>query len=251
MTQTFPWKTVWIVGGSTGMGAEAAKQLVSSGVEVTVSARSEADLEKLAAESDRITSLPLDITDSEAGKKAIEGFERLPDLIILNAAVYEPMAAYNFDGDAAAWMMDVNYGGYAKMLGHLLPRYRHEKHGRLAIVASPSGYRGLPGGSGYGPTKAALINLAESIRPEMEHWGASISLVNPGFIRTRLTDKNKFKMPQLLEADDAAMRMLSGLAKGKWEVAFPYPFLGLLKFLSKLPSVVYFAYARSIAPKKG
>lgn len=251
MTVSYLWNHVWIVGGSSGLGAEAVKQLADAGVKVTVSARSKDALEELAKHSDLITSLPLDITDSAADKAAVESFETLPDLIVLNAAVYEPMAAFNFDGDTAAWMMDVNYSGIAKILGPLLQRYKAEKAGHLAIVASPSGYRGLPGGSGYGPTKAALINLAESIKPEMDHWGCTTTIVNPGFIKTRLTEKNNFSMPQLLEPEDAARRMLKGLSKKKWEVAFPYPFLGLLKLLSKIPSGLYFAYARGIAPKKG
>lgn len=251
MSTIFPWSHVWIVGGSSGIGAEAVKLLAENGVDVTVSARSKDALKELADLDDHIRALPLDITDMDACVDAVNGFETLPDLIILNAAVYEPMAAHNFDGPKAAWMMDVNYNGFVKILDPLLKRYhdRDGEGGRLAIVTSPSGYRGLPGGTGYGPTKAALINLAESIRPEMQHWGADVSIVNPGFVRTRLTGKNKFKMPQLLEADDAAGRMLKGLAKGKWNVAFPYPFLGLLRFLAKIPSGLYFAYARSIAPK--
>lgn len=245
----YPWQSVWIVGASSGIGRAAALDLAASGVHVFASARSVDALNELAEASDTITALPLDITDAGACAAAVAQFEALPDLVILCAAVYEPMDASTLSAKTAGWMMDVNYTGTVTCLEPLLARAKAEGRGHIALVSSPAAYRGLPGGAGYGPTKAALTNLAESLRCELELWGVRLRLVSPGFVRTRLTEKNDFDMPQLLEPEDAAQRMLRGLAGKAWEVAFPYPFLGLLKLLRVVPSSWYFAYARSLIRK--
>ena len=242
-----PWATAWIIGASTGMGAEAAKQLAAAGIEVTASARSADKLEAMAKEYDTMRVLPLDMADPDQCQAAVASFETLPDLVILNAAIYEPMAVKNYNAAKANEMMAVNYGGVCNLLEHIMPVMTERKAGHIAIVASINGFVGLPISAAYGPTKAALHNLAESIEAELTLASVKLSVVNPGFIKTPLTAKNKFQMPQLLTADDAASRMIKGLAKQRYEVIFPYPFAGIVKLLGDLPRGVLFWMNRKAA----
>lgn len=250
MSQQFlPWNSAWIIGGSTGMGAEVVKQLDARGVRVIASARGEKDLTDLCDGRKNASPLPLDITDKDAVVAAVDTVRNqlgdLPDLILLNAAVYAPMDASTFDAKAIQSMVAVNYMGLVNCFAALLPfKDKGEKPVTIASVSSPSGWRGLPGGVGYGPTKAAVINLVEGLKPELDATRFDVRLVNPGFIRTRLTDMNDFDMPQLMEAEDAAARLIKGVAKGKFDSAFPYPFVGVLKFLRLLPYWLYFAITR-------
>ena len=246
------WATAWIVGASTGIGAEAAQKLAAEGVKVTISARSADKLTDLAAGNENIIALPLDMTDYESCKAAVESFETLPDLIILNAAIYEPMTVATFNAAKANHLMAVNYGGVVNLLDLILPKLTARESGHVAIVASINGFVGLPVGTAYGPTKAALHNLAEAMKPELDLYNVTISVVNPGFVKTPLTSGNKFKMPQLLEAGDAAARMIKGLRTGRYEVIFPYPFAGFVKLLGDLPRGVLFAFTRGMVsrPKK-
>ena len=249
MTQ-LPWKSAWIVGASSGLGAAAATQLAAMGVHVTASARSADTLKEMAAASSgTITALPLDVSDLNACKEAVAQFDTLPDLIILNAAIYDPMAMANYDAGKANHIMAVNYGGVCNMLDPIMPELTKRGSGHLAIVASINGFVGLPVSAAYGPTKAALHNLAESLYPELRLAGVDLTVVNPGFIKTRLTAKNKFNMPQLMTAEYAAMRMIKGLAKKRFEVIFPFPFANIVKLLGDLPRGILFASTKATAKR--
>ncbi len=247
----YPWTSAWIVGGSSGLGAEVARQLADAGIDTIVSARSEEALKELCNESEKLSYLTLDISDQNACKQIVNHLVNrlghLPDMILLNAAIYTPMGADDFDAKAIAGMMTVNYLGIANMVEALLPHKNDGKQVTIAGVASPSGWRGLPGGIGYGPTKAALINLFEGLKPELDGTDFDLRLVNPGFIKTRLTDKNDFDMPQLMEPDYAASKLLKGLASNRFDTAFPNPFVFILKMMSKLPYWLYFKLARRMA----
>ncbi len=240
------WQHVWVIGGSTGIGAETVEQLARQNIAVTVSARSVEALQDLEARFDSVTALPLDVTDEAACRDAVAHFETLPDLVIYMAAVYAPMGLKNYDAEKARWMMTVNYAGVCNILDPLMPAMCAAGRGHIALVASISGYFGLPMAAGYSPTKAALHNLAESLKPELEKQGVAMSVVNPGFVRTRLTDKNKFQMPQILEVDDAVGRMLTGLARRKYEVIFPFPFAAIIKSLRIWPRSWVFRYTRTL-----
>jgi len=245
------WNSVWVVGGSTGLGAELAKQFSQAGVLTYVSARSEGKLKSLCDENKSAQAYPLDITDREACVRTVSDIHQslgaLPDLIILNAAVYSPMNVDNFNIDEILTMIDVNYLGVVNMMAALLPFKEQQNYVTIAAVTSPSGWRGLPGGLGYGPSKAAVINMMESMKPELDPYGFDLRVVNPGFIKTRLTDKNQFQMPQLMDADNAASRMIKGLSTKKFDISFPNPFLSFLKVLRILPYWLFFQIMNKIS----
>ena len=238
-----PWRLVWITGASTGIGAEIAKQLAAQGVKVAISARNVESLHEVAREQPLITIFPLDVTkaaDVASTFTEIENAHGPIDLIIAGAGTYTPASAADFRVEHFMRMYEVNYLGVIHVLAAALPAFRARRSGRLSWIASVSGYRGLPKAAAYGPTKAALINLAESLKPELERDGVAVSVINPGFVRTPMTAQNDFEMPFLMEPADAAKATIEGLAKGKFEVAYPRSFVRILKIARLLPYGLYF-----------
>jgi short-subunit dehydrogenase len=144
--------------------------------------------------------------------------------------------------------METNYMGTVNAISAVLPAMVAQGKGHIALIASVAGYRGLPNGAPYAPTKAALINLAECIRPSLLRLGITVSVINPGFVETPMTAQNKFKMPFLLQADEAARRIIRGLERRKYEIAFPAPIVILLKFLRLLPNSLFFLIAERMMP---
>lgn len=244
MTAPLPWKLVWITGASTGIGREVALQLAERGVTVAVSARS---AEKLAGMGPNIRPFPLDVTDAAAVTKAIAKIETELgpiDLALMGAGAYAPIGMDQIKPELFASIMAVNYMGVVNGLAALIPIMRQRRRGHIAWIASVSGYRGLPKAAAYGPTKAALINLAESLKPELGALGITVSVVNPGFVETPMTKANDFPMPFLMTPHDAAQRTIEGLAKGKFEVAYPTRFVAILKFARLLPYSIYFWFIK-------
>jgi NAD(P)-dependent dehydrogenase (short-subunit alcohol dehydrogenase family) len=238
------WKTAWITGASSGLGRALALALARRGVLVAASARSRDALESLAAEAGaaaadgaaRILATPLDVADRAAVKAAaaaaIRVFRGPPDLAVLNAGTDLPLSAGDFDAGRFREHVEVNLIGTVHMLDALLPAYLASRHGHIAVVASAAGDRGLPTGAAYGATKAALINLCESLKCDLDRAGVKLQLVNPGFAKTPLTDK------------DAAERMIAGFASNRFEIAFPRRFAWQSKLLRLLPDRLYFAITR-------
>jgi NAD(P)-dependent dehydrogenase (short-subunit alcohol dehydrogenase family) len=240
MNSNLPWKLVWITGASTGIGREVALQLAAHGVVVAVSARS---AEKLQNMGPNIKAYPLDVTDAAAVQLAIAKIERelgAIDMALMAAGAYAPVDVNALSPEPFAKMMGVNFLGVVNCISGLLPVMRQRKRGRIAWIASVAGYRGLPKAAGYGPSKAALINLAESIAPELSVQGIDVSVVNPGFVSTPMTANNDFPMPFLMNPQDAARRTIEGLAAGKFEVAYPTRFVLILKIARLLPYSLYF-----------
>jgi short-subunit dehydrogenase len=234
------WNVVWITGASTGIGREIALQLASRGVKVAASARS---LEKLENMGANIKAYPLDVTDIVAVKNTIVQIEHdlgQIDLAVFGAGTYEEVGATDINPARFANMMNVNYMGVVNCVSALLPLMLARGRGHISWIASVAGYRGLPKAAAYGPTKAALINLAESLKPELKLKGIRISVVNPGFVETPMTANNKFPMPFLMKPEDAARRTIAGLAKLKFEIAYPSRFIAILKVLRILPYRVFF-----------
>ena len=247
---------IWITGASSGLGREAARQYAQLGHTVCVSARNSEALQDLAEECRQfdgdIYPAAMDVTDVT---QASDGFADLrknvgvPDLTILNAGTYIRNTADKFDRSVFESTMDINYMGTVNCLQQVVPVYIEQGRGQIGIVASVAGYRGLPGASAYGASKAALINLFEAIQPELAVRGVSVSLINPGFVRTPLTDKNKFPMPFLMEVDDAARAMVSGLERRRAEITFPKRFTWMIKALRLLPIALYLWLTRRMVER--
>jgi len=237
------WATVWVIGASYGIGKAFAELCASRGMRVVASARTREPLEDMSAASGQIEPLPFDVTDlTDVRRAAATLTERdlVPDLVLYNAGFYEPVDTWRVDADLFRRHIEVNYMGAVHVLSEVLPPLVDRGSGHVALVASLSGYCGLPKAQAYGPSKSALISLAESLKPQTDAAGIDLSVVNPGFVATRLTDKNDFSMPYLMSPEDAARKMFEGLAAKKFEVAFPRPFVRRLKMLRLLPYRAYF-----------
>ena len=238
-----PWRVVWITGASTGIGAAVARQLATTGVVVAISARNTDTLNELAATNKNLRAYPLDVTDEKAVADCFIEIEKDMgpiDLIIAGAGTYAPATADDFHIAAFKRMYEVNYLGVINLLVAVLPVFRNRRAGHISWIASVAGYRGLPKAAAYGPTKAALINLAESIKPELARDGVVVSVINPGFVKTPMTAQNDFPMPFLMNVEDAARATIEGLRKQKFEVAYPKRFVAILKIARVLPYVWYF-----------
>jgi short-subunit dehydrogenase len=241
-----PWKTAWITGASTGIGRELAIKLARDGVQVAASARSADRLGELARAQSGIVPVPVDVADrvavAAAYRHVLAAIGSI-DLAVLNAGVWHPMAASDYDAERVAQSMTVNYLGIAHALEPLIPGMIAAGKGHLALVASVAGYRGLPKAAAYAPSKAAVISLAEVLRLELSRHGITVTLVNPGFVETPMTAVNEFPMPYMMKAEDAADRILSGLKRGKFEIAFPWQLVTMLKLLRVMPNSLYLRLA--------
>lgn len=241
--------TAWITGAGTGIGRGLALALAARGMTVAASARTEADLVALAAEArpGAILPVPLDVTDEAAVQAAVARIETELgpiSLAILNAGTNSEVSAQKFDTARFAHVIDTNLMGAVHCLGALLPLLRQRRAGRVAVVASVAGYRGLPTSSAYAASKAGLIAMTESLKPELESDNVELTLINPGFVDTPLTRKNKFPMPFLIDTDEAVRAIITGLERGRFEIVFPWQMTVAMKLLGSLPYGPFFAITR-------
>lgn len=237
------WNVVWITGASSGIGAAVAQQLAKEGITVAVSARSRDDLEALAGAHETISAYPLDVTDAAACEDTLSRIEEdlgPIDLALFCAGTWDIVDIEDLAVAPLAKGMTVNYIGTVNCLVPAVRRMMERRSGQIAPVASVAGYRGLPRASAYGPTKAALNSLCQSLKPALDRHGITTTVVNPGFVDTPMTAKNDFPMPYLMQPEEAARRIVEGLKSGQFEVAFPWQLVWTLKFLSILPSSLYF-----------
>lgn len=246
-----PFATAWITGASTGIGRAVALELARHGTVVAASARNVENLNSLSAEATaaggKVVVFPLDATDRAAVARAATAIGNAIgplDLVIANAGIGNPMRGTEPDSERFRGVFEVNVMGVMHVLEATVPAMVARGRGRIAVVASVAGYRGLPSAGPYCASKAALIALCESLRFELEPAGVAIQVVNPGFVRTPLTAKNAFTMPFLLEPDDAARQFYAGLRSMRFEVTFPKRFTWLVKGLRLLPYPLYFAAMR-------
>ena len=236
----------WVTGASSGLGKALAIELANRGWRVVVSARSTDKLEALKAEvknSDNIIPVTADVTDPAAVTKAVDSIEQKHGPIaraVLNAGTYDPMASELFNATGYAKLMDINTNGTANCLEPVIKHMAERKKGQIAIVASIAGYRGLPNSVAYSSSKAALIALAEALKFDMDPLNIHVQIVNPGFVRTPLTDKNDFDMPFLMEPEDAAEKFADGLDSTRFEIIFPWVFAKIVRKISRLPYSLYF-----------
>lgn len=242
---------VWVVGASTGIGAALARALLERGARVAVSARRPEPLDALAAAAPpgRALALALDVTDAQsvadAHRALITAWGRL-DVVLMVAGNYKPMRAWEFDLHAAKALVDVNVNGVLNVLAAALPRLIASNEGHVGIVASVAGYSGLPQALIYGPTKAALLNLAEVLYLDLAPRGIGVHVVCPGFVKTPLTEGNEFHMPALISPEEAADLTLRGFERGEFETHYPKRFTRWLKILRLLPYHLYFPLIRRI-----
>ena len=239
-------KTVWLVGASSGIGRATAHALHARGARVVVSARNQQALDAFAAEHPGTLALALDVANAASVQAAAQAvFAAGPlDLVLYCAGYYKDMRATEFDLQEMLKHQQVNYVGALNLLDAVLPHFVARRAGHISLISSVAGYRGLPKSLAYGPTKAALINLAETLYVDLKDSHIGVSLICPGFVETPLTAQNKFTMPALITPEQAAQEILKGWASGAFEIHFPKRFTLWMKALALLPAAVYFPVIR-------
>jgi short-subunit dehydrogenase len=238
MTDAFTGKTWWIVGASDGLGAALSKMIAARGAHVILSARTADKLNELAATLPNATVLPMDVTDAQSVRAAAPHAQHA-DAMLYCVGTYEPMNARDWDEQAVERMIDTNFTGAARVLAGVVPHYVTRGFGRIMLIGSLSGYRGLPEAVGYSASKAALMHLAENLLIDLKGSGVRVQMANPGFIKTRLTAKNDFAMPQIMTADVAAAHVIAAIDSGRFETAFPRPFAWVFKWGRYLPRALF------------
>ena len=239
---------VWLIGASSGIGRALAQQLHAMGAHVIVSARQQAALDDFVSNHPGSTALRMDVTDPEAvHRTAMAVMDLGPlDLLCYCAGHYQPMRATDLDLSALVQHHEVNTVGALRVLAAILPHMLTRGSGHISLVSSVAGFRGLPQSLAYGPTKAALINLAETLYLDLQPRGLGVSVINPGFVETPLTAQNEFHMPALITPDEAAKAIVQGWARGEFDIHFPKRFTRVMKLLRLLPYGLYFAAVRRI-----
>ena len=235
-------KKIWITGASSGIGKALAEKFAAEGWKVAVSARRKEILNKMS-EHENIFSYPLDVTNQDQIKnsfeKIIEDFNGL-NLCVFSSGTYDPKLEQEINVVQNKFVMETNFFGVLHCIKAVENYFKNKMDGHISIVSSVAAYRGLPNSSGYGPSKAALTNLTESLYFDFKKYNVRISLVSPGFIKTPLTDKNEFPMPFIKSPEFAAEKMFNGLTKSKaFEIHFPKALTILLKIFRVLPYKIY------------
>ena len=237
-------KTIWITGGSTGIGKALAIKFANKGWNVAISARRENLLKEISDQNENIYGFPLDVTDKS---KCKEVFDQIKDkfgsidICFFSTGTWNPKKEKDIDVEQIEDVFKVNFFGTVNSIKAVEQYYRERKNGIITIVSSIAGYRGLPNSTGYGPSKSALNNLAESLYFDFQRYNVRVCLVSPGFIKTPMTDKNDFKMPFLKTPEFAADQIYDGLInKNVFEIHFPKALTLTLKLFSFLPSKLYF-----------
>jgi len=236
-------RRVWVVGGSTGIGAATAERLLAAGARVAVSARRSETLEARFGTKENCLRLPADVLDPaslERSRDAIVARWGGVDLALACAGTYREMRAIAPEPDAARSIWRTNFEGAFNVYVACLPQWKAQGAGALALVSSAAAYAGLPNSLAYGASKAAVANLAESLWLDLARHGIAVTLVVPGFVDTPLTARNRFRMPALISAEEAATEILRGLERGAFEIHFPKRFTRSLKTIALLPHALRF-----------
>ena len=227
---------IWVTGASSGIGAALARELADRGARVAISARTEDKLNEVAG--GRMTVVPVDVTDraatvaaGDAVREALGGL----DIAVLNAGTWSRFHVDHWDSQAFADQLQTNLMGTVHALEAVVPTMLEDGRGRIVGTASVAGYRGIPGAEAYGATKAALLNLLESLRGSLGPRGIVVQTVAPGFVRTPMTDRNSFPMPFMVSPEEAARAIVDGMAKNKAEIVFPLPMALLMKAARMVP----------------
>lgn len=250
-------KRIWIVGGSSGIGLELVKKWLNQGHFVVVSARHASDTKEVLALKNiyeaQLQVVDIDVTSMDSVSKAVyQAWRRFDglDVWFYNAAVYEVMSIKEWNVAQFEMMMQVNYMGAVKVMSELVPYFEAQKSGRWIWNASLSSYFGLPLGGGYSAPKAALVNLAEALQPELKEKGIELQIINHGFVKTRLTEKNTFEMPELMSPEFAAEKIIEQTQKAyRFEIHFPFKLSTFLQSLRLMPYRISLALTKKMLPK--
>ena len=239
-------RRVWLVGASTGIGLACAQALRAAGAQVIVSARQPQTVQDWAARDPGVRWQPIDVTDTASVQAAAHAVlaEGPLDLLLYCAGHYRALRAAEWSLAEMLRHEQVNYTGALHLLDAVLPAFIAQGHGHISLVSSVAGWRGLPQSLAYGPTKAALTHLGESLYMDLQDHGVGVSVIHPGFVATPLTAQNQFSMPALMRPEDAAAAMLRGWARGQFDIHFPKRFTAVLKLLRVLPYSLYFPLVR-------
>lgn len=242
---SYDFDSIWIIGASSGIGKAVAERFADSGIKVAISARSEDKLKALQEQyPDAMSVWPLDVLDAAAladtAEKIDAQFGGLGAMMYC-AAAWDPTKEQDVDPGRFQKNIDVNIMGAVRTLAAIGPKMEARGNGRLAIISSVAGYRGLPNAAEYGTTKAALIHLCESLKFKYDRSGVIMQVITPGFVETPLTDKNDFPMPFLISAEKAAAYICDGMRRRSFEITFPKRFTYQLKLLRMLPHWLYFS----------
>ena len=235
-------KKIWITGASSGIGKALALKFAEENWKVAISARRKELLDQIA-ENENISSFPLDVTDDnkvqEVFSNILSEFKGI-DLCVFCSGAYDPKLEQEINKQQIRKIMDINFFGVLNCVKAVEDYFKNKKKGQISIVSSVAAYRGLPNSSGYGPSKAALTNLTESLYFDFKKHNVRISLISPGFIKTPLTNQNTFNMPFIKSPTFAANKIYNGLIKSNaFEIHFPKELTILLKILRILPYQIY------------
>ena len=235
-------KKIWVTGASSGIGRAVAEKFAQEDWQVAISARRENLLNEIAKEKN-IKSFPLDVTQPQNVQNIfnniLEDFGEL-DICFFCSGVYNRKTEKEINIDQIKKTFEVNFLGTVNCVKIVEQYFKKKGLGQIVIVSSIAGYRGLPNSSGYGPSKAALTNFAESIFFDFKKYNVKIKVISPGFIKTPMTDTNEFPMPFIKSPKFAAEKIFKGLTNSSsFEIDFPKELTLLLKFLRILPYKLY------------
>ncbi|SIO51403.1 NADP-dependent 3-hydroxy acid dehydrogenase YdfG [Rhodovulum sp. ES.010] len=233
-------KRYWIVGASEGLGRAVAERLAALGVRPVLSARTEERLQDLAESLPRGADVvTVDVSDAASVKAAVEKVGEIDGIVYL-AGVYWPQPAQEWNAEQVEAMFDINLTGAARVLGQVVPKFVEKGAGHIVLTGSLSGFRGLPGAIGYCASKAGIMSLAESMHADLRESGIKVQVVNPGFIRTRLTDKNDFEMPFIMDPEPAAHEYVEHMMSDNFSRSFPTVFSWVFRLSQFLPDWLYY-----------
>ncbi len=237
---TLKGKRYWLVGASEGLGREMATQLSNMGVDLVISARTKTRLDDLAVElNGNVDVLPFDVKDVDDIARSAAKLGHI-DGVIYAAGVYSPMNAQEWDATEVEAMCDINFLGCTRVIGHTISDFIKRDQGHIVIVGSLSGFRGLPKSIGYSASKSAVMHLAECLYADLRGTGVKVQLLNPGFIKTRLTEKNDFSMPFLMTSTEAARHAITAMQKQGFQYNFPRVFSWFFRGANFLPAGIYY-----------
>lgn len=238
---------VIIIGGTFGIGFELAKKYLGRSKNLIILGRSEDKFQEITENlSNSITNIitkKIDVTNLNETQTVLQNIiDQLGqlDLVVYSSGFYKPNNTFDLDIELYRKTLEVNFMGLIHVMSKVLPKMKEQGSGHVAMISSLAGFFGLPNSSGYGPSKAAMMNYSESIFNDCKKHNIYVSLINPGFVKTRLTDQNTFQMPFLMSPEKAASIIFRGLEKKKYDITFPIVMSILFKFIRILPRPIFF-----------